>query len=112
MSDDRDSPPERYGGTVTPVGNSKGIRLDAKFFKAHPEFSDKVHVTVVGEGQVLLSAKSSKGRRRKDDTDDPVLAGFLSFLERQMAEHPELIEPADRRQLERIRELVQDVDIE
>jgi hypothetical protein len=29
-----------------------------------------------------------------------------------MAEHPELIEPADRRQLERVRKLVQDVDIE
>jgi hypothetical protein len=28
---------ERYSGKVTPVGNSKGIRLDAAFFKAHPE---------------------------------------------------------------------------
>lgn len=110
MSDDHNSPPERYGGTVTPVGNSKGIRLDAKFFKAHPEFSDKVDVTVVGKGQVLLSAKSSKGRRRKNDAGDPVLAGFLSFLERQMVERPELIEPADRRQLERIRKLVQDAE--
>jgi hypothetical protein len=48
MADDHNSLPERYGGTVAPVGNSKGIRLDAKFFKAHPEFSDKVAVTVVG----------------------------------------------------------------
>jgi len=112
MSDDRDGPTERYGGTVTPVGNSKGIRLDAKFFKAHPEFSDKVDVTVVGEGQVLLSAKTSKNRRRNDDASDPVLAGFLSFLERQMAEHPELIEPADRGQLERIRKLVRGVEVE
>ena len=29
---------EKYSGKVTPVGNSKGIRLDAAFFKAHPEF--------------------------------------------------------------------------
>jgi hypothetical protein len=27
---------EQYQGKVTPVGNSKGIRLDAAFFKAHP----------------------------------------------------------------------------
>lgn len=45
-------------------------------------------------------------RRSKDDGDDSVLAGFLSFLEGQMIEHPELIEPADLRQLERIRQLV------
>jgi hypothetical protein len=48
---------ERYSGKVTPVGNSKGIRLDAAFFKAHPEFDGEVQATILAEGQVLLSAK-------------------------------------------------------
>jgi hypothetical protein len=38
--------------------------------------------------------------------------GFLSFLQKQMAEHPEMIEPADRAQLSRIRKLVKGVDVE
>ena len=36
------SPSEHYTGKVTPVGNSKGIRLDARFFKAHPELIEPV----------------------------------------------------------------------
>jgi hypothetical protein len=110
MTANRDARAARYSGTVTPVGNSKGIRLDAEFFRAHPEFSGKVDATVIADGQVLLSAKGA-GRRSSDEID-PVILGFLSFLQKQMAEHPELIEPVDRAQLARIRKLVKDVDVE
>lgn len=102
---------EQYGGKVTPVGNSKGIRLDAAFFKAHPEFNGEVRATVLADGQVLLSAKGVKRRAPKKDNDDPVMLGFLHFLEKQMAEHPELIEPVDRAQLVRIGKLVAGVDV-
>ena len=44
---------EKYSGKVTPVGNSKGIRLEAAFFKAHPEFEGEVRATVLADGQVL-----------------------------------------------------------
>lgn len=111
MTANRDARSERYSGTVTPVGNSKGIRLDAEFFRAHPEFSGKVDATVIADGQVLLSAKGAKQRSPEDEID-PVMLGFLSFLQRQMAEHPESIEPADRAQLARIRKLVKGVDVE
>ena len=111
MTANRDARAERYSGTVTPVGNSKGIRLDAEFFRAHPEFSGKVDATVIADGQVLLSAKGAKQRSSEGEMD-PVMLGFLSFLQKQMAEHPELIEPADRAQLARIRKLVKGVDVE
>ena len=103
---------EQYGGKVTPVGNSKGIRLDAAFFKAHPEFNGEVRATVLADGQVLLSAKSAARRSSKNDEADPVMLGFLHFLDKQMAEHPELIEPVDRAQLARIGKLVKGVDVE
>lgn len=112
MTANRNARAERYGGKVTSVGNSKGIRLDAEFFKAHPEFNGKVDATVIADGQVLVSAKSTKRRAADDEEIDPVMLGFLSFLQRQMAEHPELIEPADRAQLARIRKLVKGVDTE
>jgi len=111
MTANRNARAERYSGTVTPVGNSKGIRLDAEFFRAHPEFNGKVDATVIADGQVLLSAKGVKPRSSEEEFD-PVMLGFLSFLQRQMAEHPEMIEPADRAQLARIGKLVKGVDVE
>lgn len=100
---------EKYSGKVTPVGNSKGIRLDAAFFKAHPEFRGEVRVTVLADGQVLLSARSSAKKAKADEMDDPVLLGFLGFLEAQMAVQPERITAADPAQLARIGKLVKGV---
>lgn len=100
---------EQYGGKVTPVGNSKGIRLDAAFFKVHPEFNGEVRATVLADGQVLLSANNSVRRAAEDVDADPVMLGFLSFLEAQMSAHPNLIEPADTEQLARIGKLVEGV---
>lgn len=103
---------EQYSGKVTPVGNSKGIRIDAAFFKAHPEFNGDVKATVLANGQVLLSAKgSTQHRTTEDDSDsDPVMLGFLSFLEQQVSEHPEMITPVDQVQLARIGKLVEGIE--
>ena len=100
---------EKYSGKVTPVGNSKGIRLDAAFFKAHPEFEGEVRATVLADGHVLLSARSSRKKAKRDEMDDPVLLGFLGFLEAQMAVHPERITAADPAQLACIGKLVKGV---
>jgi prlF antitoxin for toxin YhaV_toxin len=100
---------EKYSGKVTPVGNSKGIRLGAAFFKAHPEFEGEVRATVLADGQVLLSAQSSGKKAKAGEMDDPVLLGFLGFLEAQMAAQPERITAADSAQLARIGKLVKGV---
>lgn len=100
--------PERYLGKVTTIGNSKGIRLDASFFKRHPEFIGKVNATVLTEGQVLLSAKTLKKSKNNED-EDPVLLAFLQFLEKELMEHPEYIVPADDGQLARIKKLVKGI---
>jgi len=101
---------EQYEGTVVQVGNSRGMRLPAGFFHAHPEFNGKVQVTVVADGAVLVSAKLPARRKTRDDEADPVLASFLQFLEKQMGEHPEDIVAADANQLRRIGKLVEGVD--
>ena len=110
MASTTQSNSEQYNGKVTPVGNSKGIRLDAAFFKAHPEFNGDVRATVLADGQVLLSAKSTAQRPREDSDADPVMLGFLQFLEKQMTEHPDLIKPVDNDQLARIGKLVEGVN--
>ncbi|MCA3160067.1 MAG: type II toxin-antitoxin system PrlF family antitoxin [Burkholderiales bacterium] len=101
---------EQYSGKVTPVGNSKGIRIDAAFFKAHPEFNGAVKATVLADGQVLLSASRATRRQPEEDNSDPVMLVFLSFLEQQLSQHPELIAPVDQEQLARIGQLVEGVE--
>ena len=103
---------EKYSGKVTPVGNSKGIRLDAAFFKGHPEFQGDVRATVLADGQVLLSARSPGKKAKAGSLEDPVLLGFLGFLEAQMAAQPQEITAADPAQLARIRKLVRGVKTE
>ena len=103
---------EKYEGTVVQVGNSRGMRLPAGFFHAHPEFSGKVQVTVVADGTVLMSARPPSKPKPKEDEGDPVVASFLQFMEKQMTEHPEDIVAADADQLRRIGRLVEDVDVE
>ena len=100
---------ERYEGTVVQVGNSRGMRLPAGFFQAHPEFNGKVQLTMVADGAVLVSAKKAARRAPKDDEADPVLASFLQFMQGQMAAHPEDIVAADTEQLRRIGKLVKGV---
>lgn len=101
---------QQYAATVTPVGNSMGIRIPKAFFSEHPEFKDKVSLTVVGDGQVLLSASPGTKRKSTSEEVDPVLASFFQFVEKQMIEHPELIEPVDAAQLQRIAKLIDGVE--
>lgn len=101
---------EKYAGKVTPVGNSKGIRIDAAFFRAHPEFDGEVSATVLADGEVLLSAARRGKRARSAGKEDPVVLGFLRFLESQMTLRPDQIVPADSAQLARIGKLVRGVN--
>jgi hypothetical protein len=105
---------EAYQGKVAAIGNSKGIRLDAAFFRAHPEFSGEVMATVVSDGHVLLSANSKAREKQLNEKDeaDPVLGSFLTFLEKEMQEHPELIQPANKALLAEIAELVDGIEVE
>lgn len=101
---------EKYAGKVTPVGNSKGIRIDAAFFRAHPEFDGEVSATVLADGEVLLSAARRGKGVHSPKSEDPVVLGFLRFLESQMTLRPDQIVAADGAQLARIGKLVRGVN--
>ena len=103
---------EKYEGTVVQVGNSRGMRLPAGFFRAHPEFSGKVQVTVVADGTVLVSARPPSKRKPKEDDGDPIVVSFLQFIDKQMMEHPGDSVAADADQLRRIGKLVEGIDVE
>lgn len=100
---------EQYAGKVTPLGNSKAIWFDAAFFEAHPEFQGEVRVTVLANGQVLLSASHPHSADDAEDEIDPTMLAFLQFLEGQITHQPEQIEALNAAQLTRIAALVEGV---
>jgi len=104
---------QTFSGKSTPIGNSNGIRFDAALFKTHPEFFGEVKATILGPGQMLVSALPAESSADVDeDESNPVMQAFLQFLEQQMAEHPELIEPMDEAELAQIAVLVEGVEVD
>jgi antitoxin PrlF len=85
-------------------------------FKAHPEFRQrtKVRAHVIGPGSLLVTLNSSEfGDPDIDDSieRDPVVLAYLSFLERDMKEHPERLQPFTEADLARLEALTKDVAI-
>lgn len=101
--------PESYSGKVTAIGNSTGIRFDSALFKLHPEFSGDIRATIVADGHMLVSAKTSQAES-SEDAEDPVMLAFLRFIEKDMLDHPENIAPFDAAQMDRISSLVAGVE--
>lgn len=105
---------QSFSGKSTSIGNSKGFRFDAALFKANPEFFGEVRGTVLAPGQMLVSVVPT-GRQPpepQDEEENPVMQAFLSFMEGQMAAHPELIEPVSEAQMAEIAALVEGVELD
>ena len=80
-----------YTAKANTAGNSRGFRVEKKFFHDHQEFLEGDYaVDVLAPGCVLLSARKPP---KSDDEEavDPVLTAFLQYTEDQMSKHPELV---------------------
>ena len=86
---------DRYQTTV-PDAVRKALHLRKR---------EKVRYTVLADGQVLLS-------RAEQDDDDPVLDQFLSFLARDITEHPQHVTAISGELVARVRGLVSGVDVD
>ena len=93
-----------YKGKITTVGTSEAIRLEKDLFKQHPEFkqSAEVKATVIGPGKILISLVDKVSSCNEDD---PVVGAFLSFIERDMIENPDLISNLDATVIEKAKTL-------
>ncbi|MBI3983218.1 MAG: hypothetical protein HY337_09910 [Gemmatimonadetes bacterium] len=82
-----------YRAKAATVGNSKALRLDSALFREHPEFAaGEFAVSVIAPGCMLVQAEAN----RTDHEADPVFDAFVTFLEHQMAQRPDLISAAAR----------------
>ncbi len=109
-------PRATFKGTITTTGRSEALRLDKALFKAHPEFRQKARIRaqVIGPGSLLvtLDADERNDAEARDEVErDPVVAAYLAFLERDLREHPERIQPFTEGELARLEALTKDVVI-
>jgi antitoxin PrlF len=107
-------PRATFKGTITTTGRSEALRLDKALFKAHPEFRQKARVRahVIGPGSLLvtLDAGERNGAEAPDAVErDPVVSAYLAFLERDLREHPERLQPFTEDELARLEALTKDV---
>lgn len=104
-----------FKGSITTTGRSEAFRLDKALFKAHPEFRQKAKIRahVIGPGSVLVTLDREEGNSRdaEEAERDPVVSAYLSFLERDMSEHPERLRPFTEADLARIEALIKDVSV-
>lgn len=98
-------PATSYRGKITTAGTSEGFRFDKTLFKQHPEFRQMadVRADVIGPGTLLVSLINNP--EITDEDDDPVVAAFLAFLEKDMVINPGTITRVSAEQIARARAL-------
>jgi antitoxin PrlF len=97
-----------YVGAITTTGKSEAIRLEKALFRSHPEFrqKSKVQAHVIGHGTMLLTVTDDE---TTESEVDPIMAAFLQFLGREIAESPDRIKPLSATRIAEARVLVKDV---
>ena len=83
--------------TTVPETVRHALRLDKR---------DKIHYTIRANGEVVLT------RATNPEKDDPVLAPFLDFLARDLANHPEHLQAIDASFVQRLQLLTNGVDVD
>jgi antitoxin PrlF len=95
-----------YRGKLTRTGNSSGFRFEGALFKSHPEFNGEVKAHIIAPGRMLVTAETGTPEKT-----DPVMALFLAFLAKDMANHPEKILPLKATRATRIGRLTKGIEV-
>jgi len=98
-----------FTARATTSGTAPALAFTKSFAAAHPEFTEgRFEAHVIAPGKLLISASVQSD----DDEDDPVLGAFLSFLDKQMLDHPDLIQPFTQADIEGLDVLLEGVDVD
>lgn len=103
-----------FKGSITTTGRSEALRLDKALFKAHPEFRQRARIRahVIGPGSLLVTLDNDEGATTGSEVErDPVVAAYLSFLERDMMQHPDRLRPFTEADVSRIQALTAGITV-
>ena len=67
---------------------------------------DKIHYSIRPDGEVVIT------RASPTEDEDPVLGQFLDFLARDIANHPEQLQPIDADLVQHIQRVVGSTDVD
>jgi antitoxin PrlF len=106
---------ETYPAAPARIGNSRGYRIDAALFQAHPELQEgDFEVAYLGAGTLLVrprtEASGSEGHAREDT--DPVMAAYLAWTERTMTQQPDLLRPLSQDEFALAEKLVAGLEVD
>lgn len=87
---------DRYQTTL-PESVRRALRLSKR---------DKIHYEIRSSGEVVLT------RAEVSEESDPVLGQFLTFLARDIVNHPERLQTLDANLVQRIQSAVKGVDVD
>jgi antitoxin PrlF len=100
-----------YSGRAARSGNSQAMAFEKALFRAHPEFAEgRLEADYIGPGHLLVRALPDEAPAAQEE--DPVLGAYLAFLERDMAAHPERIQPLSAELLARAHALVGHIEVD
>ncbi|MGL5139348.1 MAG: type II toxin-antitoxin system PrlF family antitoxin [Beijerinckiaceae bacterium] len=105
-------PRTEFKGSITTTGRSEALRLDKALFKAHPEFRQRARIkaSVMGPGCLLVTL-DPEAVEEADAEADPVVRAYLAFLERDMRDHPDRLQPITESLVERVTRLTNGVEV-
>jgi hypothetical protein len=108
---------ETYAVAPAKIGNSRGYRVDAAFFQAHPEMQGgNLEATYLGPRTVLLHAPlvgATKGVTTTTTAEaDPVVAAYLAWTERMLVAEPGLLRPLSAQEFALAESLVAHVEVD
>lgn len=100
-----------FTGSITTTGKSEAIRLDKALFRLHPEFRQKakVRAQVIAPGHALISVVEEGPWEVEEE--DPVVATFLAFLEKDMKTHPQRLAGLAKRAIARATRLTKGMKV-
>ena len=102
---------DTFSGTITTTGTSEAIRLEKALFRLHPEFRQKakVRAQVIAPGHALVSVVEVGIAPR--DEEDPIVAAFLAFLEKDMTTNPNRLKRLSKKTMARAASLTKGVKV-
>ena len=102
-------PTVAYRGSITTTGTSEAFRFEKGLFRQNPEFRQKMNVEahVIGRGTLLVHVVDDM--LEQEQKEDPMVAAFLAFIERDAITHPDRITPLSSSQIARCVELTRNI---
>lgn len=106
---------ETFQATPARIGNSRGYRIDAALFQAHPEMlQGTFEAAYLGAGTMLIRPRMGHGGAVSEvlEEGDPVLEAYLAWSDRAMASQPALLRPLTQKEFDVAEALIARVDVD